>query len=155
MNRTTYLNIAGKEYPMRFSMGTNIRITERYGSMKGFQEILLGDGGEGKALKEITWILKTMIDQGCAYKNLFEKDMPAPESAPVKDGKYVSLTEEELEIGLDLSGAGMMEIKMKIFECFGTGNKHEVEEKKDEDKKNEMTTQEQKLLRGYLFGKGF
>lgn len=140
MDRTVYLNVAGKAYPMRFSMGTNIRITERYGSLKGFQETILSEN-EGKALKEITWILKTLIDQGCAYKNLFEKDMPAPENAPVEDGKYVSLTEEELEIGLDLSGAGIVEIKMKIFECFGIGNKQEVEEKKEKDEKNVETTQ--------------
>lgn len=140
MDRTVYINIGGKEYPMRFSLAASRAISEKYGSMKKMSERMSGNGGESSeaetfdVMAEITEIL---IRQGCAYKNFFEADMPIPENAPVENGKYVPISKEGIEIGLDM--ADMKELQGKIFQAFGVGAKRtiEAEPKDHKTKKNE------------------
>lgn len=144
MDRTVYINIAGKEYPMRFSLGASKKIAEKFGSLKKMQDNLTGDasgeGTEAKSLEVIAYMLAVLIKQGCAYKNLFEADQPIPPNAPVKDGKYVGLEQEEIEVALDM--ADMEAASKKIFEAIGAGNAREVNAKgKPENKrKNAGTT---------------
>ena len=138
MDRTVYIEIAGKQYPMRFSVGASIAITKKFGSLQNMANSLKNgdDVNEEKVFESIIWILETLIRQGCAYKNLFESDLPVPENAPVKDGKYVPLTTENLEIALDIADMG--EITQKIFAVIGSGNKKEIHTKEKENgKKNE------------------
>ena len=107
MDRTVYINIAGKEYPMRFSLGASKKIAENFGSLKKMQDNLTGDasgeGTEAKSLEVIAYMLAVLIKQGCAYKNLFEADQPIPSNAPVKDGKYIGL-EQEISMHTSLAG---------------------------------------------------
>lgn len=137
MDRTVYIEIAGKQYPMRFSVGASIAITKKYGSLQNMANNLKrgDDVDEEKAFETIIWMAETLIRQGCAYKNLFEPDLPLPENAPVKDGKYIPITAEDLEIALDMADMG--EITQKIFAAIGSGNKKEIYAKeKETGKKN-------------------
>ena len=137
MDRTVYIEIAGKQYPMRISVGASIAITKKYGSLQNMANNLKrgDDVDEEKAFETIIWMAEVLIRQGCAYKNLFEPDLPLPENAPVKDGKYIPITAEDLEIALDMADMG--EITQKIFAAIGSGNKKEIHAKeKETGKKN-------------------
>ena len=144
MDRTVYINIAGKEYPMRFSLGASMAIANKFGSLKNMQKNLTGeaskDGAEEKSLEVIAYLLAILIKQGCAYKNLFEADQPIPPNAPVKDRKYIGLEAKEIEIALDM--ADMEAASKKIFEVIGKGNEREVnaKEKAGNKGKNAETT---------------
>ena len=144
MDRTVYIDIAGKEYPMRFSLGASKKIAEKFGSLKKMQEKLTGgesgEGTEEKYLEIIAYMLSVLIKQGCAYKNLFEAEQPIPPKAPVKDGKYIGLEPEEIEVALDM--ADMETASKKIFKVIGAGNAREVnaKEKSENKRKNAETT---------------
>lgn len=121
MDRTTYIDIGGKKYPMRFSLGASIQIGKKYGSLVDMQKSMQ-ESTLDKQIETIMWILELLIKQGCAYKNLFETNVPVPEDAPVEDGKYIPPSREAMEIGIDL-----LEAKDKIYACMGVGSKREVE----------------------------
>ena len=133
MDRTAYLNIAGKEYPMRFSLGASIAMSKRFGSLEKMTEELDGED-EAKTMEDLVWITELMIKQGCAYKNLFEKDVPTSDNAPVKDGKYIPLTADEIEIGLSVMDLG--ELKDKIYATVFRGKKTDIKT----ETKNAVTT---------------
>lgn len=129
MSKTVYIEVAGKEYPMRFSIAAAKAISEKFGSLDKLSEALSG-AGEAETLDNVLWVVALLIQQGCAYKNLFEKDQPIPENAPVEKGKYVPLDKEQLEVGLDiLSLAGMQD---KIYQTVGAGQQQTVETQTDE-----------------------
>lgn len=138
MDRTTYIEIAGKQYPMRFSVGASIAITKKFGSLQKMADNLKSEDGvdEAKTFETIIWMTETLIRQGCAYKNLFESDLPIPEGAPVENGKYMPITAEKLEIGIDVADLG--EITKKIFATIGSGERKEIQtQEKENSKKNE------------------
>lgn len=129
MSKTVYIEVAGKEYPMRFSIAAAKAISEKFGSLDNLSEALSG-AGEAETLDNVLWVVALLIQQGCAYKNLFEKDQPVPENAPVEKGKYVALDKEQLEVGLDiLSLAGMQD---KIYQTVSAGQQQTVETQTDE-----------------------
>lgn len=134
MDRTRYINIAGKEYPMRFSLGVSLAITDKYGSLEEMAKKVTNKENESEVFRTVIWLLETFIKQGCAYKNIFEPDIPAPENAPVKDGKYIPLTADEIMIGIETND--LSEATKKIFEVIGKGSKQEVKEKEGKDAKN-------------------
>lgn len=133
MDRTTYIRIGRKDYPMRFSLGASIELGKKFGDLSKMGDQMTKDSLD-KQVETIVWILELLIKQGCAYKNLFEADMPVPDTAPVEDGKYVPATREEIELGVDLT-----EAREKIFECIGGGQKKEIEVKEKKSVKNAET----------------
>ena len=133
MDRTTYIDIGGKQYPMRFSLGATIQIGEKYGDLTKMSEYLTKSEDLKKQIEVIEWILELLIKQGCAYKNLFEKDVPVPDDAPVdEEGKYIPPDKEMLELGIDI-----IEAKEKIFECIGKGSRRQIETKEKKEKNAE------------------
>ena len=138
MKRTVLINIGGKDYPMRFSIGAAKAISEKYGDLEKMVDNLSSSVG-ADSIDTIIWIVELLIKHGCAYKNMFEKNEPIPEGAPVENGIYIPATQEEIEIGTDLQG--FEEIKNKIYETIQGGKKQEIEvETKDKKKKNVETT---------------
>lgn len=127
MDRCTYIKIAGKEYPMSFSLGASKKMIAKYGSIEKMQNELKKSGDDIKKLDLLTEMLALLIAQGCAYKNYFEKDMPAPENAPIINGKWEPITAEVLDIAIMLYDAD--EIREKIEECVTKGAKKRVEAK--------------------------
>ena len=124
MNRITYVKIAGKSYPMSFSLGASKKIIEKYGSAQKMQTAMKKSDDVEK-LSIITDMLALLIAQGCAYKNYFEKDIPAPDDAPIIDGKWTTLPAEVIEIALGVMD--IAEVTQKIEECMSVGSKKEVE----------------------------
>ena len=129
MSNTVYIEVAGKEYPMRFSIAAAKAISEKFGSLDNLSEALSG-AGEAETLDNVLWVVALLIQQGCAYKNLFEKDQPVLENAPVEKGKYVPLDKEQLEVGLDI--LSLRDLQGKIYQTVGTGQRHTVETQTDE-----------------------
>ena len=127
MGKITYIKIAGRSYPMSFSLGASKKIIQRYGSSQKMNAALKEEGDESKKIDMVVWILSLLIAQGCAYKNYFEKDIPAPEDAPVIDGKWVPVDQNVLEYAIDI--AEIEEVTKKIEECIGGGSKKNVEVK--------------------------
>lgn len=137
MSKTSYIEIAGKQYPLRFGIGAAKAMSEKFGSMEKMLESLTGRP-ENEIMDILIWMIEALIRQGCAYKNIFESDLPIPENAPVKDGKYIPLTAEEIEVGLEISDIGVL--KNEIFSAFKLGNIPTIETKsKGKDAKNAVT----------------
>lgn len=132
MKRLTYIEIVGKLYPMSFSLMATKKIAQRYGSVKDFLEKINTKDSEEKAISVISEVLELLISQGCAYKNYFEKDVPAPDNAPIIDGKWTPLPREALEIALGISDLAVA--AEKIAECMDCGEKKEVEGKENTSK---------------------
>lgn len=127
MKRLGYFEIAGKRYPLSFSLGASKAIAQKFGSISKMGETLnnMQDMDE-KTIDELTYIVSLLMHQGAAYKNVFEKDFPVPENAPVdKDGKYVALDQEQVEIGIGISDA--KELITAIMDAMGKGTERELE----------------------------
>lgn len=138
MDRTVYINIGGKEYPMRFSLGASKAISQKFGSMEKMADKMQGTD-EVEAIDSIIWILELFIRQGCAYKNLFEKNVPASKNAPVDNGEYVPLNAEAIELGIDLMG--LKDVKEKIYATITGGEYRKIDaEAKNDAEKNAETT---------------
>ena len=138
MAKPTEVIIAGKRYPMRFSMAASKAITKRFGGLKDMGETMFSEK-ENEALDAVTYVVTLLIEQGCAYKNLFEKDEPVPEDARVdKDGNYIPITGEELDIALGI-GDEMKDIMDKIKETIFGPEERKIEAKEIETKNTEAT----------------
>lgn len=127
MSRLTYIKIAGKNYPMSFSLGASKKLIEKFGGVEKIQAELSKPGKDLEKLDLVIYVLSLLISQGCAYKNYFEKDMPVPEDSPVIDGKWTPIPQEVLEIAVQMQD--MNELTEKIKSCISRSNKKEVEAK--------------------------
>lgn len=143
MERCVFVEIAGKQYPMSFSLGATKKIIGKFGSTQNMMKELKATQGEGpedqekniellerdslEALETISFILEILIAQGCAYKNYFEKDLPVPADAPVENGKWIPLPKEALDIAIQI--ADTKKIVEKISECVKQGSKKKMEAK--------------------------
>ena len=129
MNRITYIEIAGKSYPMSFSLAASKKIVEKFGSAEKMKSAM-DKANDVKKIDLIVEMLALLTSQGCAYKNYFEKDVPAPENAPIIDGKWTPLPADVIEIALGVMD--MKDVSEKIKECMDIGSKKEVEAKPEE-----------------------
>lgn len=102
MDRCTYVNIAGKNYPMSFSLGAAKRIISKFGSVEKLMKSLEKKGDDFQKIDIAVDLLETLISQGCAYKNYFEKDLPFPLDAPIEDGKWIPIPKEAIEIMIEI-----------------------------------------------------
>lgn len=137
MERCIYVEIAGKQYPMSFSLGATKKIIGRFGSTKNMLEKIKNNEKEElkedmerdglEALETISFILEILIAQGCAYKNYFEKDLPAPVNAPIENGSWTPIPKEMLDIAIQITDT--KEIVEKISECVKQGSKKKIEAK--------------------------
>ena len=137
MSRLTYIKIAGKNYPMSFSLGASKKLIEKFGGVEKIQSELSKPGKDLEKLDLIMYVLSLLISQGCAYKNYFEKDMPVPENAPVVNGRWEPLSREMMETAI--MGEDMLYIGNKIKECIEKSQKKKVKAKSTS--KNRKATQ--------------
>nr|DAU86933.1 MAG TPA: tail assembly chaperone protein [Caudoviricetes sp.] len=124
MSRIVNVTIAGKNYPMSFSLGASKKMIERYGGAEQMKASL-EKAKDVQKIDMVVEMLELLIAQGCAYKNYFEKDIPAPDHAPIIEGKWTPLPREALEIAVGVYD--VEELSEKIMECIGAGSKKEVE----------------------------
>lgn len=124
MSRIVYAKIAGKSYPMSFSIGASKKIIGKYGSAEKMKSALEKSKDTDK-IDLVTEMIELLTAQGCAYMNYFEKDMPKPDDAPIVDGKWTALPRDVIEIAVGISDVD--ELVKKITECIDGGSKKEVE----------------------------
>ena len=124
MSRIVYAKIAGKSYPMSFSLGASKKIIGKYGSAEKMKSALEKSKDTDK-IDLVTEMIELLTAQGCAYMNYFEKDMPKPDDAPIVDGKWTALPRDVIEIAGGISDVD--ELVKKITECIDGGSKKEVE----------------------------
>ena len=127
MDRITYVEIAGSKYPLSFSLGASKAFAKKFGSIDKMGEVMrsAGDGVNMETLDAITYIMAVLIQQGVAYMNLFCKDLPPEKGVRIEDGKHVALTEEELDVAVDLNNAG--DLIAAITGAMNTSGKTELE----------------------------
>lgn len=125
----TMIKIAGKEYPMSFSVMAAKKIAEKFGSTdKALAKINAEADTMGSAMNimdAMLDMLEILISQGCAYKNYFERDLPVPRNAPVIEGKWTPLPREAMEVALGIMNLG--DVAEKIGECISGGKTKGVE----------------------------
>lgn len=137
MRPMTYIEIAGKRYPMRFSLAAMRAVTEKFGSMEAMGKAMGGDD-TGQTLETMAWIIGMMVRQGCEYKNLFEAATDFPKDAPVENGKYMPISDEMLSVALDIKD--LPELSAKITEAMSIGQDREIRAEQKGGKKNEEAT---------------
>jgi len=125
MSRITEIEIAGRKYPLNFSVKAAKEVAKRYGDItnidKAFDNKTLDE-----MMDEATWILALLIEQGVAYKK-------------VMDGEDIkALTKEELEVVMGV--VDFTDIKETLLSAMTAGMKREVEV--EQDPKNAKTTQD-------------
>lgn len=121
----TTVTLAGKEYPMSFSLMAAKKIAADHGSVQKFLDGIDAENVTESAIEKIIYVVDLLINQGCAYKNYFEKNVPTPKNAPVIEGKWTPMPSEVLGLAINFENIG--EIYDKISECMGTDTKREVE----------------------------
>lgn len=130
MKKSVYIRLAGKDYPLNFSLGACKVITKQLGDLDKLDKIL-GEKFEADTIDKISTILLVLIKQGCAYKNLFEIDAgvystdEAERPALGADGRFKPLDKEELEVAIGVED--IAEIMNKITECIQGSSDTEVE----------------------------
>lgn len=130
MKKSVYIRLAGKDYPLNFSLGACKVITKELGSLDKLDE-MLGESFDSDTIDKISTVLITLIKQGCAYKNLFEIDTEtynkdeAENPALGEDGRFKPLEKDELELAVGIED--ISEIVTKIMECVQVSSAAEVE----------------------------
>lgn len=124
MNRITELEIAGRKYPLNFSVKAAKEVSKRYGDISS-----VGDAFSDKPLDEMmdeaTWLLALLLEQGAAYKKAM-------------DGEDIKVfTKDELEVVLGVTD--FAKLKDTLLGAMMAGMKREVEVAPDP--KNAETTQ--------------
>lgn len=125
MNKITYFEIAGKKYPLSFSLLASRVLAKKFGSIDKIGEAI-GDGMSDVSMETLSFIAATLISQGCAYHNIFLKDVPVYDNAPIdENGKFIPLTQEEIETGVGL--IDMETFSKVLLEAMSLGGKGKVE----------------------------
>lgn len=68
--RSGTITLAGKEYPLRFSLRVLKACKERYGTLDGIFQALQGAGDGMDAVEECLWLLENMLDAGARYAKI-------------------------------------------------------------------------------------
>jgi hypothetical protein len=109
------IKLGEKEYPIRFDMAAMKAVQDRYGNVQDLA-IHLRD------LKEMYWILATLINEGYKYEAL-ELNIPAKQVTP----EQISII---MEIGDFYNGKTSQSIIDAFNEALGDGKKYTAEELK-------------------------
>ncbi len=138
MGREALIVIAGRTYPMRFTIGASKAVADRFGGLKELGESMFS-GQEMQAIDSIIFITELLIKQGCAYRNLFMKNEVIPEGMPVDEsGNVIPITKDEIEIGLGI-GDDMQNLMDKINETIYGPKERKVEAEETKTKNPEAT----------------
>lgn len=123
--RSSAINIGGKEYELVLTTRATKAIAGRYGGLENLGEKLMKSENFEMALDEIVWLITLLANQSLLIRNLKNKN--APEEL---------LTEEEVELltsPLDLAA-----YKNAITEAMFKGTKREVESEEETPKNVEV-----------------
>ncbi len=76
--RNGTITLAGKEYPLRFSLRVLNACKERYGTLDGIFQALQGAADGMDAIEECLWLLENMLDAGWRYDRINGKNPTQP-----------------------------------------------------------------------------
>lgn len=125
MNRITEIEIAGKSYPLNFSVKAAKEISERYDGLENIDKAFANKPVD-EMMDEVIWLLSILIGQGVAYKHIVEGHE-----------NVKGITADELEIVLGVSD--LTNLKDQIMDAALSGMERTVET--EDDPKNAETTQ--------------
>ena len=125
MSRITEIEIAGKKYPLNFSVKAAKEVAKRYGDIANIDKAFNSKTMD-EMMGEANWILALLIEQGVAYKKIVEGE----------DVK--GLKEDELEIVMGV--VDFADLKDTLLGAMTAGMEREVEV--EPDTKNAETTQD-------------
>lgn len=125
MNRITEFELAGKKYPLNFSVKAARMVDEKYGGIEKLANAFDGSSGIGKMMTTLTDIMHVLMEQGAAYQKITDG----------KETDIPSLDEFEVLIGM----GDITMLQQSLFEAIGIGSTATVET--EPDTKNEKTTQ--------------
>ncbi|WP_418791767.1 hypothetical protein [Phosphitispora sp. TUW77] len=123
--RSSAINIGGKEYELVLTTRATKAIASRYGGLENLGEKLMKSENFEMALDEIVWLITLLANQSILIRNLKNKNAPGE-----------LLTEEEVELltsPLDLAA-----YKNAITEAMFKGTKRDVESEEETPKNVEV-----------------
>lgn len=125
MNRISEIEIAGKKYPLNFSVKAARAVDEKFGSLDKLSGVIGVSDNFTENMYNIHWMLILLMEQGAAYKKLVDgEDIVIP-------------TSDDLEV---LIGApDLVPAQAAILQSIGLSMKPTVEV--EPDSKNAETTQ--------------
>lgn len=121
MNRIMTIEIAGKTYPLSFSLGAIKKIASKYGSLeKAFNTMANSKELTVQSISCLTFVLSVLISQGCAYIKTFEADLP-------KTVETTPITAEEIETVTNMTD--IQRLADAIMDGMKESEKKEIETK--------------------------
>lgn len=123
MNRITEIEIAGKKYPLNFSLKASKEVVKRYGAIEKMADAFTGKPID-ELLDEIIWLLSLLLNQGAEYMRIMENQ------------EIKQFTKDDLEVVLGFMDLHVL--KKQLFDAMIAGRHQEVEV---ETQKNAETTQ--------------
>lgn len=76
--RNGTITLAGKEYPLHFSLRVLNACKERYGTLDGIFQALQGAADGMDVIEECLWLLENMLDAGWRYDRINGKNPTQP-----------------------------------------------------------------------------
>lgn len=132
--------IDGRKYLLNFSIKAGVLFAERYGSVEDTWESI-SKKTQTEQLREICWMLQTLIEQGFAYQRIFsEEKNQIPEKIP---------TAEDLEVMMGFIEFYQIQDEIQKAMLAGISPEVQVELKKKAKEKTEAVVKStQKAISG-------
>lgn len=119
--RIEFIEIEGKKYPLSFSLSASEQIMKKYNNPQKMVNILQNKNVNIHVkINIICNILESLIYSGCQYYNAFNKEKY--ENAPIKNGKFIGLTCEQIKVSLPLDEEYIENLTSKIKKCIESSN---------------------------------
>lgn len=151
IDRINYVGIAGTKYPLTFSLGAAKHISRKFGNLESMFAKLQETEDTFEQLDAVIFVLETLIKQGCAYLNAFEKDLPHKTEGTCFNGeRYVPISGELIEVGIDVFNT--KEIVEAISKTINRSSSTTVEVESTGEGKNEMNPAEVTETSGSICG---
>lgn len=125
MNRISEIELAGKKYPLNFSVKAARAVDEKFGSLDNLSGVCGVSENLTTTLYNIRWILQQLMEQGAAYKKIVEEE------------EIEIPSEDDMDILIGIPD--IVTAQAAILESIGLSMKPTVEV--DSDPKNVETTQ--------------
>ena len=120
MDRIAEVSLAGKKYPLNFSVRASRMIDEKYGGLEHLTGVI-GWKDIQDAMYNVAWMLNILIEQGIAYRKYMGESAPDP------------LDMDTIEM---LVGAPDLErLQAAILESIGLGSQTTVEVEQEKNAK--------------------
>lgn len=73
--KTTYIELAGQRYPLRFTLAAEERLSEYFGGMENMAAAF-SNGNEAKTIFALDKVLTILLDAGRAYADACGEELP-------------------------------------------------------------------------------